>query len=68
MLFVMREFVNMEDANEEVQHALVNFYYYLTIGDMDEAHRAVKLVKSTSVWENMAKARERKGRRGVRGS
>jgi hypothetical protein len=28
--------------------------YYLTVKDMDEAHRAVKLIKNPSVWENMA--------------
>jgi len=52
---VMREFVGMEDADAQTQHALIDFSYYLTIGNMDEAHRAVKLIKNASVWENMAK-------------
>ena len=32
------------------RRALVAFSYHLTIGNMDEAHRAVKLVKSAQAW------------------
>ena len=42
-------------GSQPTQHALVDFSYYLTIGNMDEAHRAVKLIKNASVWENTAK-------------
>ena len=52
---VMLDFVGMEDVDAATQHALLDFSYYLTIGNMDEAHRAVKLIKQTSVWENMAR-------------
>jgi len=52
---VMREFVGMENVDVTTQHALVDFSYYLSIGNMDEAHKAVKLIKNASVWENMAK-------------
>lgn len=45
----------MEAADAETRKALVDFSYYLTIGNLDEAHKAVKLVKSTAVWENMAR-------------
>ena len=31
-----------------------DFSFYLTVGNMDEAHRAVRLIKYPSVWENMA--------------
>ena len=33
---VMREFVGMEDVDEATQHALIDFSYHLTIGNMDE--------------------------------
>jgi len=52
---VMREFEGMKEVDDATRHALVEFSYYLTIGSMDEAHRAVKLIKHASVWENMAK-------------
>lgn len=51
---VMRDFVGLDDSDEQTRHALLNFSYYLTVGNMDEAHRAVRLIKSPSVWENMA--------------
>ena len=51
----MRDFVGTEAVDEATRHALVDFSYHLTMGNLDEAHRAVKLVKSTAVWENMAK-------------
>ena len=52
---VMRDFIGMEDVDEATRVALVEFSYHLTMGSMDEAHRAVKLVKNATVWENMAK-------------
>ena len=33
---VMRDFVGMEDVDEATQHALIDFSYHLTIGNMDE--------------------------------
>ena len=38
-----------------IRQALVDFSYFLTVGAMDEAHKAVKLVRSAAVWENMAR-------------
>ena len=52
---VMLDFVGMEDVDAATQKGLLDFSYYLTIGNMDEAHRAVKLIKKASVWENMAR-------------
>ena len=42
----MRDFVGMEAVDEATRHALVDFSYYLTIGNLDEAHKAVKVVPS----------------------
>eukprot|EP00057_Strongylocentrotus_purpuratus_P021032 XP_011675506.1 PREDICTED: intraflagellar transport protein 140 homolog [Strongylocentrotus purpuratus] len=52
---VMRNFAGLEDADKSARDAMMNFSYYLTIGNMDEAFKAIKLIKSESVWENMAK-------------
>mmetsp|Transcript_17764 Transcript_17764/g.41776 ORF Transcript_17764/g.41776 Transcript_17764/m.41776 type:complete len:1379 (+) Transcript_17764:96-4232(+) len=54
---VLRDFVGMEangKLDDATRNALLDFSYKLTIGNMDEAYRAVKLVKSSSVWKNMA--------------
>ena len=51
---VMRDFVGLEDVDNSTKAALLDFSYYLTIGNMDEAYRAVKLIRNPSVWENMA--------------
>ena len=39
----------------KVKEALMMFSYNTTIGNMDEAYRAVRTVKDTSVWHNLAK-------------
>jgi len=52
----MRDFVGMDakDIDDDTKKALIDFSYYLTIGNMDEAYRAVKMIENVSVWENMA--------------
>jgi intraflagellar transport protein 140 len=51
----MRDFVGLDARlNDETKRALINFSYYLTIGNMDEAYKAVKLIQNVAVWENMA--------------
>ena len=50
----MRDFIGMTKADNNTTDALLNFSYFLTIGDMDEAFKAIKLIKKESVWENMA--------------
>eukprot|EP00002_Diphylleia_rotans_P014154 TRINITY_DN2751_c0_g1_i8.p1 TRINITY_DN2751_c0_g1~~TRINITY_DN2751_c0_g1_i8.p1 ORF type:complete len:1267 (-),score=275.99 TRINITY_DN2751_c0_g1_i8:1005-4805(-) len=51
---IMRDFIGMEAADTATKEAMLNFSYSLTIGNMDEAYKAVRLIKSASVWENMA--------------
>ena len=53
----MRDFVGLAQAAQndpETKRALINFSYFLTIRNMDEAYKAVKLVQNVAVWENMA--------------
>ncbi len=42
---VMRDFIGMVDADKNTFDALLNFSYYLTIGDMDEAFKSIRLIK-----------------------
>lgn len=52
---VMRDFVGLENSDKLARDAMMNFSFYLTLGNMDEAFKAIKLIKSGTVWENMAK-------------
>ena len=47
---IMRDFLGMTKADNNTTEALLNFSYYLTIGDMDEAFKAIKLIKK---WINL---------------
>jgi len=50
----MPNFEKINCADPKVKTALVNFSYYLTMGNMDEAYKAVKTIKDENVWHNMA--------------
>ena len=50
----LRDFVGLDQTDETTRQALLDFSYYLAIGNMDEAYKAVKLIENPSVWENMA--------------
>ena len=50
----MQGFAGMNDIDDTVRSALLEFSYNLAIDNMDEAFRAVKAIKSTTVWETMA--------------
>ena len=42
---IMRDFVGLESSDKNARDAMMNFSYYLTIGNMDEAFKAIKLIK-----------------------
>ena len=42
---VMRDFIGLEDAEKSALEAMMNFSFYLTVGNMDEAFKAIKLIK-----------------------
>lgn len=50
----MQGFDKMAYDDDAVRSALLDFSYNLAINNMDEAFRAVKTIKSTTVWGNMA--------------
>ncbi|RLV94083.1 hypothetical protein DV515_00013283, partial [Chloebia gouldiae] len=41
----MRDFIGLGDCDKTTQDAMLNFSYYLTTGDMDEAFKSIKLIK-----------------------
>lgn len=50
----MSNFEKIDCSDPKVKAALVDFSYYLTMGNMDEAYKAVKTIKDENVWHNMA--------------
>ena len=41
----MRDFVGLDVDDSSGQQAMLDFSYHLTVGDMDEAFKAIKLIK-----------------------
>ena len=51
----MRGFLGMEQVDPVTRNALLSFNFHLsTAFNMDEAFKAVKMIKNPTVWENMA--------------
>jgi len=50
---MMKDFVGLDTVDDKTRSALIEFSYFLTIGDMDLAYSAVKAIESPEVWENM---------------
>ena len=50
----LRDFAGLKSVNDEIKRALMDFSFFLTIGDMDAAYKAVRLIKEPRVWESMA--------------
>uniref|UniRef100_A0A8C9E2I0 Intraflagellar transport 140 n=1 Tax=Phocoena sinus TaxID=42100 RepID=A0A8C9E2I0_PHOSS len=42
----LRDFVGLEDCDKPTRDAMLNFTFFLAVGDMDEAFRSIKLIKS----------------------
>ncbi|XP_032702013.1 intraflagellar transport protein 140 homolog [Lontra canadensis] len=51
----LRDFVGLEDCDKATRDAMLLFSLFVTVGDMDEAFKSIKLIKSEAVWENMAR-------------
>ncbi|KAM8960405.1 intraflagellar transport protein 140 homolog [Pelodytes ibericus] len=51
----LRDFIGLEECDKNTRSAMLNFSFYLTVGNMDEAFKSIKLIKSETVWENMAR-------------
>lgn len=47
--YPLRDFVGLEDADENVKKAMTNFSYLSAIGNMDEAFKAIKTIKRYNI-------------------
>lgn len=50
----LRDFAGLKTVNDEIKRGLMDFSFYLTIGDMDAAYKAVRLIEEPRVWTSMA--------------
>ena len=46
----MREFAGLESADKGTRAAMMDFALHLSVGNMDEAFKAIKMIKR---WEKM---------------
>nr|CAD2162670.1 unnamed protein product [Meloidogyne enterolobii] len=51
----LREFIGIDVNDREAIQAMLDFSFYLCIGQMDNAFKAIKFIKNESVWEHMAR-------------
>ncbi|UJR28505.1 hypothetical protein I4U23_009743 [Adineta vaga] len=51
----MGDFVGVNGLEKNIIEAIMNFSYNLTLGDLDAAFKAIKIIKKESVWENLAR-------------
>lgn len=51
----LRDFVGLDSTDQSLTNSMLEFSYFLTVGNIDEAFRAVQGIKSTAVWQNMAR-------------
>jgi intraflagellar transport protein 140 len=50
----MKDFLGLEHVDDTTKKAIMNFSFYLTVGNMDEAYNSVRNIKNNTVWQNMA--------------
>ena len=49
----MRDFTGLENCDETIRKAILNFSFLITAGNMDEAYKTVKAIQNIQVWEKM---------------
>ena len=52
---VMPDFAGLDRTDADTKNSMMSFSFNLTIGNMDEAFKAVRLIQNDAVWENMAR-------------
>lgn len=51
----MKEYIGVNASDLSLVKTITDFCYQLSIGQVDEAAKVIKLIKNDTVWENMAK-------------
>ncbi|KAF5285788.1 hypothetical protein FQA39_LY04249 [Lamprigera yunnana] len=52
---VMSDFSGLESCNKTTKQAILDFSYNLSLGNMDAAFKAIKLIQSAGVWSSLAR-------------
>ncbi|KAJ8931389.1 hypothetical protein NQ314_015707 [Rhamnusium bicolor] len=52
---IMSDFNGLEKCDKATRDAVLDFSYNLTLGNMDAAFKAIKLVQSSGVWASLAR-------------
>lgn len=50
----MKDFAGLESVEEDTKKAILNFSFYLTCGNLDDAYNSVRTIQNISVWQVMA--------------
>lgn len=50
----MKEFYKLENVDEDTKTAIMNFSYFLTTGNLDEAYNSVRNIQNVTVWQAIA--------------
>lgn len=46
----MKDFVGLENVEDNIKKAILNFSHYLSVGNMDEAYNSVRTINNKTVW------------------
>ncbi|KAF6215141.1 hypothetical protein GE061_009892 [Apolygus lucorum] len=52
---LMKEFEGLEECDSQTKSAVINFSFSLSVGDLDQAFKAIRNIKSSAVWTSLAK-------------
>ncbi|UYV62808.1 IFT140 [Cordylochernes scorpioides] len=50
----MKEFEGLSECDKSTREAIMNFSFYLTCGNMDEAFKSIRVIKNEAIWKNLA--------------
>lgn len=51
---VLHDFHRIDHSDELIKTSILNFSFYLTSGNLDEAYKSVKSIENPSIWEKIA--------------
>jgi intraflagellar transport protein 140 len=50
----LKDFIGIDKVDDLTKTAIMNFSFYLSSGNLDEAYKSVKSIQNPIIWENMA--------------
>uniref|UniRef100_A0ABL0EJ54 Anaphase-promoting complex subunit 4 WD40 domain-containing protein n=1 Tax=Rhodnius prolixus TaxID=13249 RepID=A0ABL0EJ54_RHOPR len=52
---LMKDFEGLEECDLATKNAVINFSFSLSVGDVDQAFKSIRNIKSKSVWSSLAR-------------